>query len=278
MMKIEKLLIAMCALSLTACNSDNRNAKALLERANQSFVRFDYELAKLQIDSIRKLYPKETELRKEGVKLMQMVELEEQTKTLTFLKDALAKQTAAVDSAKGEFVLEKNAEYQQVGNYFYPTQLPERNDGRSYLRAKVSEQGRFSLTSVYCAGGRMHHNRVKVVSGDVFAETPVSGDTYEMNLGSRVVELADYPRAKDGGVVALLLKVRPTDKVQLIFEGEKTFATFLTPDDVKAVQALARFSALLETREKTNAQIKEAELKIRFLKQRQSELIGTVQD
>ena len=43
---------------LTACNGDKQKAAGLLERANASFEAGDYNLAKLQIDSIRTFYPK----------------------------------------------------------------------------------------------------------------------------------------------------------------------------------------------------------------------------
>ena len=69
---------------------------------------------------------------------------------------------AQLDSVKGNFVLEKDTAYQEVGNYFYPTQTVEKNIGRSFLRGQVNEQGEMSLTSIYCAGGTLHHTAVKV--------------------------------------------------------------------------------------------------------------------
>ena len=93
---------------------------------------------------------------------------------------------AALDSIKGKFVLEKDTAYQEVGNYFYPTQVVEKNIGRSFLRAQVSELGEMSLTSIYCAGGSIHHTAVKVSVDDTFAETPTSIDSYETtDLGLR---------------------------------------------------------------------------------------------
>lgn len=73
---------------------------------------------------------------------------------------------AEFDSIKGNFVLEKDTAYQETGNYFYPTQVVEKNIGRSFLRAQVNEQGEMSLTSIYCAGGNIHHTAVKVSAGD----------------------------------------------------------------------------------------------------------------
>ena len=74
---------------------------------------------------------------------------------------------AQLDYVKGNFVLEKDTAYQEVGNYFYPTQTVEKNIGRSFLRGQVNEQGEMSLTSIYCAGGTLHHTAVKVSVGGI---------------------------------------------------------------------------------------------------------------
>lgn len=77
----------------------------------------------MQIDSIRILYPKAFEARKQGVKLMQQVDLKEQQKSLIYLDSMMVVRQAQLDSVKDNFVLEKDTAYQEVGNYFI---LPRR--------------------------------------------------------------------------------------------------------------------------------------------------------
>ena len=61
---------------LGACgNSDEKKAQVFLQAAESAWQAGDYNSAKLQIDSVRILYPKAFEARKQGVKLMQKVEL-----------------------------------------------------------------------------------------------------------------------------------------------------------------------------------------------------------
>ena len=52
------------------------------DRAEAALEKENFNEAKLQIDSIRILYPKAFEARKQGVKLMQQVDLKEQRKSL----------------------------------------------------------------------------------------------------------------------------------------------------------------------------------------------------
>ena len=136
-MKKLGLIVVALALTLAGCNSDEKKASELFQRAEVSFAAEDYSLAKLQIDSIRTLYPKAFEVRKAAIGLMQQVDLKEQQQTLAYLDSVMAVKQASLDSIKGNYVLEKDTAYQEVGNYFYPTQVVEKNIGRSFLRAQV---------------------------------------------------------------------------------------------------------------------------------------------
>lgn len=74
------------ALLLQQCGE---KAGEKLRAAREAFQRGDYSEAKIQIDSIKILYPKAFETRREGIGLMQQVELKEQEKTLVYLDSML---------------------------------------------------------------------------------------------------------------------------------------------------------------------------------------------
>ena len=176
---MKKLIILFCGtLALAACgNGLEKKANEKLMVAKAAYERGDYEEAKLQIDSIKILYPKAFEARKAGQALMLDVETKAQQKTLAYLDSAFQAKTKEFNAIKDKFTLEKDAEYQQVGNYLWPTQTIEKNMHRSYLRFQVNEQGIMSMTSIYCGAGNIHHNKVKVIAPDgSFAETPSSKD------------------------------------------------------------------------------------------------------
>ena len=81
---MKKLIVLTCTLSLlTVCgDSIEKKAGEKLAAARAAFEHNDYNEAKLQIDSIKILYPKAFDTRKEGIKLMQQVELKEQQESL----------------------------------------------------------------------------------------------------------------------------------------------------------------------------------------------------
>lgn len=270
-MKLNKLIALPLMMALLSCNSDEKKAGELLQRAEISFTAGDYSLAKLQIDSIRTLYPKAFDTRKAGIKLMQQVDLQEQQKTLVYLDSVMTVKQASLDSIKGNFVLEKDTAYQEIGNYFYPTQIVEKNIGRSFLRGQVNELGEMSITSIYCAGGKLQHRAVKVSVDDMFAETPISPDCYETTDLGRTTEKADYKLGADGGVIAFITANQDKKNIRLEFLGDRNYKTVMHPNDVKAIAELSRLAQVLSSIEEIRKEQKEANLKIRFVTRKMEE-------
>lgn len=270
-------LSALLALTvLTGCgDGGEKQAQLHLRKAEAALQQENFSEAKLQIDSIKILYPKAFETRKQGIKLMQQVDLKEQRNTLAYLDSVMQVKQHQLDSIKGNFVLEKDTAYQEIGNYFYPTQTVEKSLGRSFLRGQVSELGEMSLTSIYCAGGKLHHTAVKVSVGDTYAETPMSKDSYEsVDLG-KTIEKADYKLGEDGGVIGFV--VANQDKnIQLTFIGDKNYKTAMQKNDRKAIAELVNLARILSGMEEIRQQQKEANLKIQFVTRKMEE--GKVQD
>ena len=259
-------LSALLGLVLLASCGDGgeKEAQKRLQKAEIALQQENFSEAKLQIDSIKVLYPKAFEARKQGIKLMQQVDLKEQGKTLVYLDSMMQVKQAQLDSIKGNFVFEKDTAYQDVGSWFYPTQIVEKSLGRTFLRGQVNELGEMSLTSIYCAGGQLNHTSVKVSVGDTFAETPMTNDSYTTTDLGRTIEKADYKVGNDGGVAGFI--VANADKnIQLTFIGDKTYRTAMQKTDRQAFVELTELARILSGMEEIRKQQKEANLKIQFV-------------
>ena len=259
-------LSALLGLVLLASCGDGgeKEAQKRLQKAEVALQQENFSEAKLQIDSIKVLYPKAFEARKQGIKLMQQVDLKEQGKTLVYLDSMMLVKQAQLDSIKGNFVFEKDTAYQDIGNWLYPTQVVEKNVGRSFLRGQVNELGEMSLTSIYCAGGQLNHTSVKVSVGDTFSETPMTNDSYTTTDLGRTIEKADYKVGNDGGVTGFI--VANADKnIQLTFIGDKTYRTAMQKTDRQAFVELTELARILSGMEEIRKQQKEANLKIQFV-------------
>ena len=250
---------------LTACSDKGEKAAAMhLQKAEVALQQENFSEAKLQIDTIKLLYPKAFEVRKKGIKLMQQIDLKEQQRNLAYLDSTMQVKQLQLDSIRSEFVLEKDTAYQEIGNYFHPSQVVEKNLSRCFLRAQVSEQGVMTLTSIYHGGHNLHHVAVKVSVGDSFAETPSSKDSYESSQLGQKTEKADYLLGEDGGVIDFI--VTNADKnIKVQFLGDKNYRTTMQSNDKKAFVAVRHLATILSSMEQIRKEQKEAELKINFV-------------
>ena len=176
---MKKIIILACLCStLVACENVEKKAALKLAEARAAFEAGNYNEAKMQIDSIKILYSKAFDTRRQGIYLMQEVELQAQQKTLEYLDSMLAVKQQEFEAIKNKFILEKDTAYQRIGHYLVPAQVIERNLHRSFLRFQTDETGVVSLTSIYCGSYNTHHTAVKGNAPDGnFPETSVSRDS-----------------------------------------------------------------------------------------------------
>ena len=138
-------LVALFALLLAGCDDGGeKKAQENLRKAEAALEKENFNEAKLQIDSVRILYPKAFEARKQGVKLMQRVDLKEQQKSLVYLDSMMVLKQAQLDSVKGNFVLEKDTAYQEVLSH------PDgREERRPFILARTSERAGGNVSYLY---------------------------------------------------------------------------------------------------------------------------------
>ena len=223
---MKKIIILACLCStLVACENVEKKAALKLAEARAAFEAGNYNEAKMQIDSIKILYPKAFDTRRE---------LKEQQKTLEYLDSMLAVKQQEFEAIKNKFILEKDTAYQRIGHYLVPAQVIERNLHRSFLRFQTDETGVVSLTSIYCGSYNIHHTAVKVTAPDGnFTETSVSRDSYETTDLGEHIEKADYKLGEDGGVIAFVAANKDKN-LRIDYKGERSYTTHMLPADRQA--------------------------------------------
>ena len=261
------LLLMVCL--FTACtNHGEKDAQQYLDAAQQEMERGHYNQAKILVDSLRTIYPKAFEARKKSIALMQQIELGEQQVSVAFIDSVLMAKELVMATQRKRFVLQKDKKYQDIGNYFYATQVIDKNKKRSYLRAQTDELGNMRLTSIFVGKYPLHHSAVKATVADgSYAQTPVSTDRYSSkNLGI-TTEKCDYPLQQDGGLTAFI-HLNKQKKINLYFQGKKTKKITLTTSDKKAISEIYQFSLLLSSIQALTKERAAAQRKIAFIQRK----------
>lgn len=264
------ILACLCGI-LIACENVEKKAALKLAEARTAFEAGNYNEAKTLIDSIKLLYPKAFDTRRQGIYLMQEVELEEQQKTLEYLDSTLTAKQQEFETMKSKFTLEKDTAYQRIGRYLTPAQVIERNLHRSFLRFQTDETGMLSLTSIYCGNNNIHHNAVRVTAPDgSFAETSVSRDSYETTDLGEHIEKADYKQGEDGGLIAFVAANKDKN-LRVDYLGEHRYTTHMMPADRQAAADIYKLSKVLSTITEIKKNKENANLKIRFIQKKMTE-------
>lgn len=266
------IIFPLIVLLLISCgNKDEQKAAERVEFARQAFEANDFNLAKSELDSLKTHYPKAIKARKEGLRLMQLVELAEEKRTVIYLDSIIADKEAVIETMKGKFVFEKDTIYQDIGHYFWPTQTVEKSMHRSFLRFQVNERGQMSMTSIYCGSHHIHHVAVKVIAPDhTFAETPASEDSYETTDMGEKIEKADYPMGKDGSVMGFI-NLNHDKNLRVEYIGERKYSTTMLPADRQALKELYELSQTLSVFEQAVKDRVEANRKIGFITRKMEE-------
>lgn len=265
------ILLACLCCTLFSCEDVEKKAGEKLQAAREAFELGNYNEAKMLIDSIKVLYPKAFETRRAVIGLMQEVELKEQEKSLVYLDSMLQTKQKEFDAIKGKYTFEKDAEYQNTGNYLHPSQVIEKNLHRSFLRFQVDENGVMSMTSIYCGAHNIHHVAVKVTAPDgSFAETPAAKDSYETTDLGEKIEKADFKLGEDGNVMGFLY-LNKDKNIKVNYQGERPYSITMTTADRQALAAVYELAQLLSSMTEIKKNMEEANLKIEFVKKKMEE-------
>ena len=263
-------LCLLLGVTLVSCNNVEKKAQPILQAAQAAYEKGELDEARMLIDTIKVLYPKAFETRKAGQRLQLDVEETRQQRLIATLDSIIAAKNGEVDVLKPKFKFEKDAEYQQIGNYLAPSQVLERNLHRSYLRFQTDELGKMSMTSIYCGKGNIHHTSVCVPAPDkTYAETPMAKDSYETTDMGEHIEKADYKLGDDGDVISFVaMNVGKSLRVE--FRGDKKYTTQLTKADVKAAHDVLELSQLLGAITVAKQQREEAQLRLDFIREKKA--------
>lgn len=262
-----------CALlfMLVCCNNPARQAALCYETAVRAFESGDYVSARQQIDSIRILYPTVIDIRREALVLEQRIDSVESIRTIAFEDSILSEARRNLESLLPLYKLEKDENYQDIGNYVIPSQNPENNISRSYLRAQVDEKGRLTLVSTYSGARHIHHTAIRVSDGEVFQESQPSDDCFEYDDLGVCYEKCNIHMENDPGVVSFIALNRDNDRLALTLVGEtEEVKVKMTAADRKAVARIYDLSLLLLSIEEHQKRLDEARRRLQFVTSKMS--------
>lgn len=281
-----KNIIAIICTSLFLCGCGENIEKLAgkhLDNAKEAFSMGKFNIAKQEIDSIRILYPKAFETRRQGIRLMQQVEEAEQMRTIEYEDSIIALITEAFEKIKGDYVFEKDEQYQDLGLYTIKSQAVTRNIDRTYIRASVDELGRMTLVSSYRGSSYIHHDWLKLSVGEKYVDTPESRDRHEFTDLGVCYERLSFINGNDGGAAAFISANKDADITYTLYRktgpdsSRPVYRNLkMTKDDRYAIAKLYDLSQILLSLTEHKNLRDEAERHLMFIRSKIKD--GSAQD
>lgn len=282
-MKKVLTLLALAVITVSCGENIEKLAGKHLDNAKEAFSMGKFNVAKQEIDSIRILYPKAFETRRQGIRLMQQVEEAEQMRTIEYEDSIIALITEAFEKIKGDYVFEKDEQYQDLGLYTIKSQAVTRNIDRTYIRASVDELGRMTLVSSYRGSSYIHHDWLKLSVGDKYVDTPESRDRHEFTDLGVCYERLSFINGNDGGAAAFISANKDADITYTLYRktgpdsSRPVYRNLkMTKDDRYAIAKLYELSQILLSLTEHKNLRDEAERHLMFIRSKIKD--GSAQD
>jgi len=259
---------------LTACSAmKDVGPDDYLDKAKAYVKTQQFQSAKLYVDSVKILFPKDFDKIKEGLSIMREVNMEEQKRTLAFCDSMLKVRQNELPVVAKDFTFQKDVQYESIGHYVPKSQLSDNNIGRTYLQSKVDEKGRLVLTSYYSGPRAINHTRVKAIVGNgYFAESlnvPQDGAlNYAFKDGGKQYEIVRLTNKSENGLVDFIL-LHKDSRVNIELFGDRNYSYVLSQPDKKALKASTDLSAILTDINRLLSEIRLAQAKLDYLYSKQ---------
>ena len=152
-------ILTFLSICLLACGPKENEAESRLESARKFYSEKQYAKAKQEIDSIRILYPKSVNERRQSLLLLDSVRREENNQIISECDSLIILYQPEVDKMKTLFTYQRDKTYQETGTYIPKESFTGGQITNTTLRPGVEENGRLFIESVFI-GGKQRHNKI----------------------------------------------------------------------------------------------------------------------
>lgn len=242
-----KITLVLLSISFLACSQKDNGAKSRLDAARLFYEQKEYALAKQEIDSINKLYPKAIDERKASLLLLDSVRRAENQQIIYDCDSLITANIPELDKIKSLFSYQRNKEYQETGSFLPKETASSGPITGTLLRSGVAEDGVLYLESVF-VGGKQKHNQIKVSKKDgTFVQShPVTDDgfNYRFSNMGKEYEVVRFMGSKENGVAKFIF-INATEPLTVTLEGQGKYSYTLSNTIKTAISKSFQLSTMM---------------------------------
>ncbi len=228
------LIIIAAILSLVACGGKS-DAELALERVEQACALVNanqLNQAKIELDSVHTLYPREVPARRAAKSLSDSIVYIEAQRTLAYSDSMLNVLLPQVDPLLKQFRYEQNDKYEDEGKYVHRLLRTTSNTSRCYLQCYVSDQRKTTVKSYYFGNGAINHDRITLSANDMQIEQTGSAHAFEAEGWHEIVTF-DEERALQ---LLNFISAHKQDRLKVTLGGKRSYVYYLQSNEKEALE------------------------------------------
>ena len=244
-------IIAVSLISISACNKNNdaHLAQQRLDQARSCYQSGRRNQAKIEIDSIHALYPKEVAIRRQAKALSDSIQYDEAKRNLVYLDSVSQELTKERDVLLKQFIYDKS-KYEDYGKYFHRN-IYRSGSPHTTLQAYVDESAETFVRSYY-VGSALNHRNISVLAGEV--EQLAQGSLYTSGDGSVYYEITTI--SGDEALSLLnFISANVQNKITVRLSGNKSYNYNLTSTTIDALAATYHLGVVMRDLRSAKQQI-----------------------
>ncbi len=237
---------SLCALLLVACApSDTEQAQVLVQQAQTLVDNGQWRQARIVLDSVHTVYPKEVAQRRLAKALGDSITYLEAQSTLAYADSMLPPLLEQSDKLLKQFKYEKDTQYEDKGRYVHRLLNTSSNTARNFLQAYVRDDRQTIVKSYYYGSHQVNQQQVTLSAQGEELRFSGSNHAFEVEGWHEIMTL------EDENALQLLnfISAHHSDRVRVHGAGLKpthTWVYYLNDKEKEALSATYQLGFLMK--------------------------------
>ena len=245
-MKTKILFLLVCTLLIVGCApSDTERAQVLVQQAQTLVDNGQWRQARIVLDSVHTIYPKEVAQRRLAKALGDSITYLEAQSTLAYADSMLPPLLEQSDKLLKQFKYEKDAQYEDKGRYVHRLLHTSSNTARNFLQAYVRDDRQTIVKSYYYGSHQVNQQQVTLSAQGEELRFSGSNHAFEVEGWHEIMTLEDETALQ----LLNFISAHHSDRVRVHGAGIKpnhTWVYYLNDKEKEALSATYQLGFLMK--------------------------------
>lgn len=231
------------AVLFISCDNTEKRARERVARAASMIEAGELNGAKIELDSVHILYPREVAVRREAKYLQDSIIFIEAQRTLAYSDSLLQPLFPQVDDLMKHFKHEKQEKYEDNERYVHQLLPTNRNAQRCFLQCYVNSVFELTLKSYYYGQTEIRHEDVEISNGTVEVRESGHLHSFEAEGWHEITTLSE----KESLTLLAFVSQYKTSRLRVTLYGRRgRYAYYLQDSEKTALEETYQLAVLMK--------------------------------